>query len=214
MFNKHKIGNISKEELKKNSAKLDAGISVKWKGNAIALKWAKAAGADGYDIFAAQSGKKLNKKSPVKTVKSGKTSASITKIAGKKISGKNVYYVQISPWKYAEGKKVSIGSSRTYYAAGKDNKKYTNVKELKPAKKKYTLKKGKSVTIPVTAVKESKKKKLLPKSCGPALRYESSNEKIATVTSKGKVKVKKKGTCYIIVTALNGVRTKIKITVK
>ncbi len=207
-------GETGKEDVANNSVKLDSGISLKWKGKAIALKWAKVAGAEGYDVFAAQSGKKLNQKSPVKTVKNGKTSVSLTKIAGKKIAGKKVYSVKIKAWKYADGKKIYIGSSRTYHIAGKENRKYTNAKKLKPAKKKYVLKKGRSFRIKVTIIRQSKKKKLPPKSYGPALQYLSDNEKIATVTQGGKVKAKKKGICYIYVTALNGVRTKIKITVK
>lgn len=166
-------GETGKEDVANNSAKLDSGIS---------LKWAKVAGAEGYDVFAAQSGKKLNQKSPVKTVKNGKTSVSLTKIAGKKISGKKVYSVKIKAWKYADGKKIYTGSSRTYHIAGKENRKYTNAKKLKPAKKKYVLKKGRSVRIKVTIIRQSKKKKLPPKSYGSALPYWSDNEKIATVT--------------------------------
>ena len=178
------------------------------------MKWTKTAGAEGYDIFAARSGKKPDKKSPVMTVKNGKTSVSLTKIDGKKISGKKAYSVQIKAWKYVDGRKIYTGESRTYHIAGKDHKKYTNVKRLKPEKKKYTLKEGKNVRIRVTAVKESKKKKLLPNSYGPALQYRSDHETIATVTRNGKVKAKTKGTCYIYATALNGVSTRIKITVK
>lgn len=205
---------VHPEEVKKNSVKLDSGISVKWKGNALALKWPKIAGAGGYDIFAAESGKKRNKKSMVKTVKNGKTSVSITKTIGKKISAKKVYYVKIQAWKYVGGKKAYIGSSRIYYIVGKKNKRYTNAKKLKLAKKKYAMKKGRSVRIKVTIVKQSKKKKLLPKSYGPALQYRTGNVKIATVTQKGRIKARKKGNCYIYVTALNGVGTKIKVTVK
>ena len=76
------------------------------------------------------------------------------------------------------------------------------------------MKKGRSIRVQVTIDKQSKKKKLLPVSHGPALKYQSGNKKIAAVTQAGKVKAKKKGTCYIYVTALNGVREKIKITVK
>ena len=205
---------VTPEEMRKNSEKLDSGISIKWKGNALALKWQKAAGAGGYDIFAAQSGKKMNKKSLVKTVKNGKTSVSLAKIAGKKISGEKAYSVKIKAWKYVGSKKIYTGESKTYHIVGKENKKYTNVKKLKPAKKKYVLKKGRNIRIKVTVVKQSKKKKLLPKSYGSALRYESGNKKIATVTQKGRVKAKKKGGCYITVVALNGVRTRIRITVK
>lgn len=46
------------------------------------------------------------------------------------------------------------------------------------------------------------------------IRYESSNKEIATVDSKGKIKAKAKGTCYIYVYAQNGVYKKIRVTVK
>ena len=205
---------VTPEETKENSEKLDSGISTDFDGNKFNLAWEEVDGAEGYDIFAARCGRKMTAKSRIKTVKGKKTSASLAKIAGRKISGKSVYKVKIKAWRYVDGKKVYIGSSKTYHVAGKANKKYTNAKKLKPAKKKYVLKKGRSTRIKVTIVKQSKKKKLLSKAHGPALRYASSDKKIATITQKGVVKAKKKGTCYITVTALNGVRTRIKITVK
>ena len=47
-----------------------------------------------------------------------------------------------------------------------------------------------------------------------ALKYETSNAKIATVSSKGVIKGKAKGTCYIYAYAQNGVYKKIKVLVK
>ena len=75
-------------------------------------------------------------------------------------------------------------------------------------------KKGKTSQIKAAIVKDSKNKKLLSKTHGPSLSYYSTNTKIATVTSKGKIKGMSKGTCYIYVTALNGVNTRVKVTVK
>lgn len=206
---------VTSEEIRKNSEKLNSGISISMNGNKFTVSWKKLDGAKGYDIFAALCGKtKLDEKSLIQTVEGKKTSASFAKIVGRKISGKKTYQVKIKAWRYVNGKKTYIGSSRIYYVAGKANKKYTNAKKLKPTKKKYVLKKGRRARIRVTVVKQSKKKKLLPKSYGPALWYVSSDNKIAAVTSKGMVNAKKKGTCYITVIALNGVKTKIKITVK
>lgn len=205
--------NVSPEEKEKKSEELDRGISMYWGGNKLTFVWKAVQGAEGYDIFAAPCAKKLGSKSLVKTVKGKKTSISLTKIAGKKISQKKSYKARIKAWKHIGGKKVYIGSSKPYHAAGKNNKKYTNVKKLKPAKKKYALKKGRSIRLKVQIVKQSNKKGLLSNAHGPALRYISGNRKVAAVTSNGKVKAKEKGSCYIYVTALNGVRTKIKITV-
>lgn len=120
---------VTPEEMRKNSEKLDSGISVKWKENTLVLKWIKAAGVGGYDIFAAQSGKKVNKKSLVKTVKNGKPSVSLTKIAGKKISGKKAYSVKIKAWKYAGGKKLYTGESKTYH---NDKKRIINLIPIFP----------------------------------------------------------------------------------
>lgn len=72
---------------------------------------------------------------------------------------------------------------------------------LKLAKTKATIKKGKSVTIKATATPAAK------------VTYKTSNKKVATVTSKGVVKGKKKGTAKITVTA-NGVKKTFTVTVK
>ena len=49
---------------------------------------------------------------------------------------------------------------------------------------------------------------------GADIRYATSNAKIATVSAKGKITAKKKGSCEIIVTAPNGLTKKIKLKVK
>ena len=47
-----------------------------------------------------------------------------------------------------------------------------------------------------------------------AMKYVSANTSIATVSSKGVIKGKKKGTTYVYAYAQNGVCAKIKVTVK
>ena len=81
-------------------------------------------------------------------------------------------------------------------------------------KKSVTLKKGKTSQIKASITKQSKRKKLLGRTYGPSLRYYSTNTSIATVTSKGKITAKKKGSCYVYVAALNGMHTRVKVTVK
>lgn len=71
-------------------------------------------------------------------------------------------------------------------------------------KKKVTLKKGKSGTFKVT----------LPKGTASKITYTSSKKKIATVSSTGKVKAKKKGTTTITIKTFNKKSVKIKLTVK
>ena len=72
---------------------------------------------------------------------------------------------------------------------------------MKLTKSSAKLKKGKKVTIKVKAAPVSK------------VTFKSSNKKVATVSSKGVVKAKKKGTATITVKC-NGITRKFKITVK
>lgn len=69
-------------------------------------------------------------------------------------------------------------------------------------KMKFTIKKGKKVTIKASS------------SDGSKITYKSANKKIAKVTAKGVVKGVKKGKTTITVTSASGAKKKIKITVK
>ena len=62
--------------------------------------------------------------------------------------------------------------------------------------------------------KLKKGKNLMKKGHGPKLRYLSSNTKVATVSSSGKILAKAKGKCSVYVYAINGVSKTIKVTVK
>ena len=64
----------------------------------------------------------------------------------------------------------------------------------------------KSVTVKSSVVKKARKH--------VKIRYESTNTNIATVSKKGVVNAKAKGTCYIYAYAQNGVFKKIRIRVK
>lgn len=71
---------------------------------------------------------------------------------------------------------------------------------IKLNKKSVTLTKGKTTTLKVTGTKKK-------------VKWSSSNKKIATVSSKGKVTAKKAGTTYINA-KVNGKTLKCKVTVK
>lgn len=60
-----------------------------------------------WDIFAALCGKKLNQKSLIKTIKGKKSSASLAKIAGRKISGRKPYKVKIRAYRFVDGRNVN-----------------------------------------------------------------------------------------------------------
>ena len=205
---------VSTAQIKKNSVKLDTEITAVWKSNKLTVTWGKVSGASGYEIFAAQYGKTMNAKSLVKTVKGQTGTASFTKIGGKKPVSTKAYKVKVKAYKLVKGKKVYLGTSSSYCVVRNDNKKYTNAGKVTVKKKSVTLKKGKTSQIKASITKQSKRKKLLGRTYGPSLRYYSTNTSIATVTSKGKITAKKKGSCYVYVAALNGMHTRVKVTVK
>ncbi len=83
------------------------------------------------------------------------------------------------------------------------------VKSITLDQDKVTLKKGKTLELKI--------KKIAPKDAfNKKVKWESSDEKVATVDKNGKVTAKKKGTCVITCTAQDGSNAKaeVKITVK
>lgn len=180
----------------------------------LTVLWWKVPGTDGFDVFGERCGKELNSKSLIKSIKGRTIPDSMTGIAGSLLDGSKSYKIKIKAYKLIKGRKVYLASSQTFHIAGKKNKTFTNAKKVKVSPKSVILKSGKSSRIEAEVVKQSKKKKLLSKSHGLSLRFLSTDTEIATVTAKGKIKAKKKGTCYIYITALNGVRARVKVTVK
>ena len=78
-------------------------------------------------------------------------------------------------------------------------------KKLKLKKTCVELKKGKSFSIKYTRV---------PLTANDRLTYKSSNKKIATVSARGKIKARKKGTATITVRSASGKTAKLKVKVK
>ena len=171
----------------------------------VTLKWKKVSGAKKYVIYGNICGKTKPKK--LATVKG--TSKKFTKVAGKKVK-KGTYYKFIVVALDKNNKVIS--TSKMVHAATKGGK-YGNDKAVKTKAKKdkVTLKKGKSFKLNAKPVAQSKKLKV---DRHRGIKYESSNKKIATVSSKGVIKAKKKGTCYVYAYAQNGVFKKIKVSVK
>jgi len=81
------------------------------------------------------------------------------------------------------------------------------------APKRVQLKQGRTATMKV-GKKLALTPILTPVNARTALTWTSSDTKVATVTQKGVVKARKKGTVTIVVTAANGKKASIKIKVK
>lgn len=174
----------------------------KLKKNSVTVKWNKVKNADGYIVYGAKCGAKSKYK--VLKVVSGKT----TSYTHKKLKKGTYYKYNIVAFKYVNGVKVTLAASKKIHATTLGGK-YGVAKAVKLNKSKVKIKKGKTFKIKASEIKKDKKIKRHRAIC-----YESSNTKIATVNSKGKIKAKKKGKCTIYVYAQNGVYKTVKVTVK
>lgn len=176
--------------------------TTKLKKNSVTVKWNKVKNADGYIVYGAKCGAKSKYK--VLKVVSGKT----TSYTHKKLKKGTYYKYNIVAFKYVNGVKVTLAASKKIHATTLGGK-YGVAKAVKLNKSNVKIKKGKTFKIKASEIKKDKKIKRHRAIC-----YESSNTKIATVNSKGKIKAKKKGKCTIYVYAQNGVYKTIKVTVK
>lgn len=176
--------------------------TTKLKKNSVTVKWNKVKNADGYIVYGAKCGAKSKYK--VLKVVSGKT----TSFTHKKLKKGTYYKYNIVAFKYVNGVKVTLAASKKIHATTLGGK-YGVAKAVKLNKSKVKIKKGKTFKIKASEIKKDKKIKRHRAIC-----YESSNTKIATVNSEGKIKAKKKGKCTIYVYAQNGVYKTVKVTVK
>lgn len=166
----------------------------------ITISWEQMEGVDGYIVFGGTTSGKFKE---LKMLEKDETSFTHSK------RKKGTYYKYIVVgYTFMEDANVYVAVSKTVHVATTGGE-VGNAKDVKVNKSKVQLKKGKTFTIKASAVKEKKKIKTIRGIC-----FESGNEKIATVSSKGVIKAKRKGTCYIYVYAQNGVCEKIKVKVK
>lgn len=175
----------------KGAAKSKTSVKVTWK---------KVTEAKSYVIYANRCGTKYRYKK-LKTVKG-------TSFTQKKLK-KGTYYKYLI---VAVDDNKALATSKTIHVATKGGK-VGNSKSVKTKAKfgRVSLKTGKTFALKATAVAQSKKLKVKKHR---NIAFETSNKKIATVSSKGIIKAVKKGTCYVYAYAQNGVFKKIKVTVK
>jgi uncharacterized repeat protein (TIGR02543 family) len=208
----------------KSKAKSFAPIKLKaskTSKKSVKLSWKKIKKAKKYVVYGARCGsdKKNHKFKKIKTVKANAKETiklKVRKVNGRKLK-KGKYYVFSVTALDKNGKEL-LESEMVYAAtkggkAGNHSKVIMRVKKGSALKKikKAELKEGKSLKLKCRAVKRSKKRKV---TVYRQLAYESTNEKVATVSAKGMIKAKAKGKCYIYAYAQNGVCARVKVTVK
>ena len=92
------------------------------------------------------------------------------------------------------------------------NKSGSNVTKVSVPKSSVSLKKSK--TYKIKAKLKYKGKKAYSSANVKSVRYYTTNKKVATVTKKGVITAKGKGSTKIYVIAANGKKATIKVTVK
>ena len=210
-FHKNWLSNKDPKGTKFAPLKLRSGKQTK---TSVTLNWNKNSKAKNYIVYGNLSGSE-NKLKKLKTVTGSSTTV---KKAGKSLkSGKYYKFIVMAVDK---NNKV-VSTSKMIHVATKGTNKATNYKALKVKVKKaggkyktvksVTLKKGKTAQIKATQVKTSTKAKV--RSILGA-RYESSNTKVATVTTAGKIKATGKGTCTVYIYTQNGLSKTVKVIVK
>ena len=170
--------------------------------NSISISWNKVKGAKSYVIYANKCGKKYSYNYLATVSKTGFTQKKLQK---------GTYYKYLVA-AFDSGDKL-LATAKTLHIATKGGKNGNFKKVTTAAKKdKVTLaKKGKSFKLRAKAIPESKKNKV---SVHRKMKYESSDPKVASVNSSGKITAKKKGSCVVYAYAQSGAYKKIKVTVK
>ena len=173
----------------------------------IQIAWNRA-GATKYVIYGSKCGK-TRKLRRLKTT----TSRAVTfkKIAGTRMKAKTYYkFVVVALDKNGD----VVSTSKMIHVATKGSKYKSNHTSVYVSKKIRTkaknLKKGKTLALKAKAKKKSGYR--VVKHVG--LRYQSSNKKIVTVSSKGTIKGIKKGKAKVWAYAQDGVYRTIYVTVK
>ena len=126
----------------------------------------------------------------------------------KKLKKGRSYRFVVQAYKLVDGTKVTVSIAKTVHIVTSGGKK-ASAKGIKFSKAKATLKKGKTLNLKASEIKN---KKPLPR-CRKVM-FESDNVKIAAVTKQGKVTAKAKGKCTIYIYAQNGLYKQVKIVVK
>ena len=185
---------------------------------AVKLSWSKVPGAAKYVLYGNQCGSK-NKMKKIATLK--KNSLNVKKAVKKLKKGTYYKFLIVA----IDNNDNVVSTSKVIHVATKGSRKAANPKKVivkakvnkngrKLKKYKVTsaiaLKAGKTTQLKANITKPKKSK--VRKHVNP--RYESANTKIATVTSKGKVRGVKKGKTTIYVYAQNGIFKAVKVRVK
>ncbi|MCR4690909.1 MAG: Ig-like domain-containing protein [Lachnospiraceae bacterium] len=169
--------------------------------NSLRLKWKKVKGADGYIIYGAKCGAKMER---LKTIEKG----SATGCTFRKLKKGKYYKYMVMAYRKGETEDKVLTLSPSVHAVTKGSK-FGNPTGVTLRKTKLTVRKKKKAKVKAKAQKKKKVKKHIA-----VIRYESLNPEIVTVTKKGVIRGRKKGKTKILVYTQNGICKRVQVQVK
>lgn len=173
--------------------------------NGVRLTWRKWNGCSGYEVYWSYCDGKQNYKR-LKEVQSTQKRIS----THKKLKKDRAYKYYVASYQIKDGRKNYLAKSPIIHVA-MNKEKRTNVKSIKLNKKNVVLRTKKTFQIKAVVKKENRKKKLLAHEA--EFRYYTDNREIVSLSKRGRIRAKKKGSCTVFVIANNGVSNKVKVIV-
>jgi len=172
----------------------------------LKLEWTRLDEVDGYDIYLGKCGYDASYKATL----SGRASCSYQ---FRNLEKGATYKSYVRAWKWVDGQKTYVDESPYVHAlTGDYNSTLSNVRSVKLNRRSLLLNKGNSKKLKSTVNLVKSGRKALDHE--KPVRYFSSNVKVATVQSDGRVRAVGKGRCIIYAIAVNGIRASVKITVR
>ena len=179
--------------------------TTKQTSTSISLKWTRVKGAEKYVIYGARCGKSMRKLS------TSTLDAKVIKKIGSISLKRGIYYKFLVV--ALDGNDKVVSTSKVIHVVTKGGT-YGNYSKVTVSKTIVTraqaLKVGNALSLRAKAVKASGVKVRTHR----VLSYESSNTKIATVSGKGVIRARAKGTCYVCAYTQDGIYKRIKVVVK
>lgn len=178
-------------------------LGVTSKEKSVTLRWNTVKDADGYMIYGAECGDN-SKYRLLRTVRGNVNSWTHTGLK------KATYYrYSVVAYRNINKKKVTIAQTYSMHIAT-TGKKHAYARNLQVNRTNVVLNRGKRTALRTKVIYSSGK----IQNHIAAVRFSSSNSRVATVNSRGIISARNKGTCVIYCYAPNGVRKNVRVTVR
>lgn len=178
-------------------------LGVTSKEKSVTLRWNTVKDADGYMIYGVECGNN-RKYRLLRTVRGNVNSWTHTGLK------KATYYrYSVVAYRNINKKKVTIAQTYSMHIAT-TGKKHAYARNLQVNRTNVVLNRGKRTALRTKVIYSSGK----IQNHIAAVRFSSSNSRVATVDSRGIISARNKGTCIIYCYAPNGVRKNVRVIVR